>query len=150
MNKYLDNLFNNSLRTGGRIFIENNLRNILWRTVVMDKIFKYFFFLEKFDEKENQYYKFIFKFLCKVRVLENDYLIKFIILKSTVKYFLYFIKNILMEKIKSIFKESEIRRFNNFSSLILHPFSKSNKNKNIILYIMLLICLPRIIKLKNN
>ncbi len=127
MNKYLDNLFNNSLRTGGQFFIENNLYSILWQSVVIDKIFNYYFFLENFDKEEFKYFSFIFKFLCKVRLCEKIFFIRFTILKSTVKYFLFFIKNIFIEKIKNIYSESKMSNYFNFSSLILHSFSKKNK-----------------------
>ena len=128
MNKNLDNLFNNSLRTGGQIFIENNIMKMLWKSVVIDKIFKYYFYLENIDIEEYQY--FIFKFIYKVRKNERNYLIRFTILKASVKYFLFYIKNIFKEKIKSIFKEPEISKLFNFSSLILHRFKKNNKFQN--------------------
>tara|TARA_A100000164_G_C21926695_1_gene783476 strand:- start:318 stop:1931 length:1614 start_codon:yes stop_codon:yes gene_type:complete len=129
MNKNLDNLFNNSLRTGGRLFIENNLRDILWKKFVIEKIFKYYFFLEDFEKEENQSFKYIFKFLYQVRTYQTNFLIRFTILKATIKYFLFFIKNIFIEKIKSIFKKSEKIKSLNLSSLILHPFSRENKNQ---------------------
>ena len=132
-NKYLDNIFQNSLRTGGQIFIENVLRIILWRSAAADKIFEYYFFLEPFNEEEYQYFQFIFKSLCKLRVFEKNILIKFTILKSTAKYYLFFIKNICIEKIRNIFKGPEISTLFNFSSLIIHPFSKGgNSEKDII------------------
>ena len=47
MNKHLDSIFDNSLRTGGQIFIENSLKKILWESVVIDKIFKYLMYFLK-------------------------------------------------------------------------------------------------------
>ena len=129
VNECLKNLFGKSLRTGGQIFIENTQRSLLWKSVVIDKIFKYYFYSGNIDKDDNQYFQFIYDFLYRLRVNESNFLIKISILKSIIKYFLFFIKNIFILKLKFIFNKSEIRKLFNSSSLIIHSFSKSAENQ---------------------
>ena len=94
MYQILKNFFNENNRLGGQIYIENILRELLWKHTVIDELFEYFYFNQKYNIQRNSSEE-IYHIILKLRKIEAYY-IDFQYLKAVFfydKFIKKFIKN---------------------------------------------------------
>ena len=129
MYQILKNFFNENNRLGGQIYIENILRELLWKHTVIDELFEYFYFNQKYNIQRNSSEE-IYHIILKLRKIERSLLYRFSVFKSSLFFMISLLKNLLKIKLFYNLKEPRFLDFIELNSISTHCFINNLKYQN--------------------